>query len=298
METLTVERLKQANQIVKKINLPVQPKVVIEINREVSQEEPNFKKIAELVSKDVGLTAKVIHVINSPFFGVTREVTNIVQALSLMGLENFKKVILTTCLREAIGNQSDKDQSFWDHSLRTALAAQHIANGLSSVLMIDDITPDHAYMAGLFHDSTIPIFMRRTPEYVEVCSQALSHKSDTVQTEEDIVGTDHCCVGAMMAKSWSLSTTICKAILHHHVSDYNSIERDEPPTKLIATIQLADYIAYNYDYSVGGVDLVIENDWDTDEWAYYHRHAMDELHLTEEDVNDYKMEVFELLSQE
>ncbi len=298
MEVLTVERLKQANQIVKKINLPVQPKVVIEINKEINQEEPSFSKIADLVSKDVGLTAKVIHVVNSPFFGIPQEVTNIVQALSLMGLENFKKVILTTCLREAIGNGSDIDQSFWDHSMRTAVAAQHIGHSVSSELLIDDVTPDHAYMAGLFHDSTIPIFMRRTPQYSEISSHALSHKMNTIQAEEDLVGTDHCCVGAMMAKSWSLSTTICKTILHHHVSDYNTIARDDPPTKLIALVQLADYIAYSYDYSVGGVDLVIENDWNTEEWAYYHKDTIDELNLCEDEVNDFKMEVYDLFAQE
>ena len=59
MEKLTVERLKQANEIVKKIKLPVQPKIVIDINREASCAEPDFQKISALIGKDVGLTVRV-----------------------------------------------------------------------------------------------------------------------------------------------------------------------------------------------------------------------------------------------
>ena len=111
------------------------------------------------------------------------------------------------------------------------------------------------------------------------------------------MGTDHCCVGAMMAKSWSLPTQICKAILHHHVSDYGSVAKDEAPSKLIAVLQLADYIAYTYDYSVGGSSLLIENDWDVDEWCSNHENALDELHITSDEVTDLKMDLFDKLSQ-
>lgn len=297
MEVLTVERLKKANEIVKRIKLPVQPKIVIDINKEACAEEPDFRKIGQLVSMDAGLSAKVLHVINSPFFGISKEVTSIVQSLSLMGMENFTKVILTTCLREAIGSSSNSDEIFWDHSLRTAVAAEYIAKQHSSVLSIDGISPDQAYMTGLFHDSAIPLFIERTPEYGPTSFFALSHKADTVQLEEQVIGTDHCCVGAMMAKSWSLPTQICKAILHHHAADYTTIVRDQAPLKLIAVLQLADYLAYTYDYSIGGSSLLIENDWSVDEWCHGHELVLDALHLTADEVTDLKMDVFDKLSQ-
>jgi HD-like signal output (HDOD) protein len=297
MEKLTVERLKQANEIVKKIKLPVQPKIVIDINREASSDDPDLRKISALVGKDAGLTAKLLHVINSPFFGMSKEVTNIVQALSLMGMDNFKKVILTTCLREAIGDNNKNDQVFWDHSLRTAVAAEKIAKKVSGLLMIDNVTPDHAYITGLFHDSSIPVFIRKDSSYETIAQLALSHKPDMVQTEEDISGTDHCSIGAMLAKSWSLPTSICKAILHHHVNEYSTIKGDDPPYKLLAVIQLADYFAYTYDYSVGGVGTYIEKDWDTYEWSYYHKNTLDELDMTEEDVNELKLQIHDTLGE-
>jgi len=297
MEKLTVERLKQANEIVKKIKLPVQPKIVIDINRETSSGEPNFQAISSLIGKDAGLTAKLLHVINSPFFGVSKEVTNITQALSLMGMDNFKKVILTTCLREAIGQTDKNDQAFWDHSLRTAVAAEKIAQAVSALLVVDDVTPDHAYITGLFHDSSIPVIIRKEPTYGSIAQLTLSHKPNMVTSEEDITGTDHCSIGAMLAKSWSLSTSVCKAILHHHVNDYASIQGDNPPYKLLAVVQLADYIAYTYDYSVGGVGSFIEQDWDTYEWAHYHKNTMDELDLTEQEVNELKLHIYDILGE-
>jgi len=297
MEKLTVERLKQANEIVKKIKLPIQPKIVIDINREAGSGEPNFQLISALIGKDAGLTAKLLHVINSPFFGVSKEVTNITQALSLMGMDNFKKVILTTCLREAIGTANKNDQAFWDHSLRTAVAAEKIAQKVSGLLMVDNVTPDHAYITGLFHDSSIPVFIRKDSSYETIAQLTLSHKPDLVKTEEDLAGTDHCSIGAMLAKSWSLSTSICKAILHHHVNDYSTIKGDDPPYKLLAVVQLADYIAYTYDYSVGGVGTFIEKDWDTYEWVYYHKNALDELDMTEEEVNELKLHLHDVLGE-
>lgn len=297
MEKLTEDRLKQANDIVKKVKLPTQPRVVIEISKEMGTSEPNFKKIADFISQDAALSAKVLNVINSPFFGVARKIESILQALSLMGLQNFNKVILTTCLREAMGGSAEaSDQEFWDHSQRTAVAAETIANALSSVLLVDEITPDHAYLTGLFHDSAVPILLKRAPDYNSILSLVLSHKLDAFHDEDKLVGTDHCCVGAMLAKSWSLSSDICKAIMHHHVSDLGTIEKDKAPAKLIALLQVADYIAYTYDYSVGSASAIIEDDWQIEEFSEKHEAMLDQLQLNTDDLEDLKEEIFEKLS--
>ncbi len=297
MEPLTVERLKKANEIVKKIKLPVQPEIVIDINKEACSAEPDFRNISNLVSKDAGLSAKVLKVVNSPFFGAAVEVKSIVQALSLMGMDNFNKVILTTCLREAIGSSSKEDQVFWDHSLHTAIAAEYIGKKRNAILALENVTPDQAYMAGLFHDSAVPVCAGRSPDYAARSPFALSHKQNIVKDEEAVIGTDHCCLGAMMAKSWSLSTDICKAILHHHVSDYDTIAKDEAPAKLIASLQFADYIAYCHDYSIGNVRVLIEQDWSIEEWADNHRPVLNELQFEADEANDLKAEILDILSR-
>ena len=294
MTAFNEERIKHAKDIVKKISLPAQPTIVVEVNKEMREQDPNFQRIAKLVSKDASMSAKVINVINSPFFGLSRKVDSIIQALTLMGLENFRKVVLTACLHEKLSGESESDKVFWDHSQRTAVATEAVAKSLGGVLAAEGITADQAYMTGLFHDCAIPILLKKSADYQPFVPFALSHKLDIIEEEDKIIGSDHCVVGGLLAKSWSLPDAVCKAIIHHHASDVSG--ENDMPTKLIGLLKIGDYLAYLYDFSVGGVDRPIENEWDMEEWAERHEATVDELHLGPDDVMDIKDTVFELLS--
>ncbi len=295
MTTFTEERIQHAKDIVKKISLPSQPTIVIEVNKEMQEQNPDFRRIAALVSKDAAMSAKVINVINSPFFGLSRKVDSIIQALTLMGLENFRKVVLTACLHDKLGGNNESDKIFWDHSLRAAIATEAVAKSLGGVLITEAITADQAYMAGLFHDCAIPIFLKRNGDYQPFIPFALSHKLDIIEEEDKIIGSDHCVVGGMLARSWSLPDQICKAIIHHHASDLGG--QKDLPVKLIALLQVGDYLAYRFDFSVGGVERAIEYEWDLEEWADCHELMLDALHLGPDDIMDMKELVFEMLAQ-
>lgn len=289
-------RLAQAKKIVGKITLPAQPGIVVEINKELNQEHPDFQNIAKLVAQDAGMAARVINVINSPFFGLARKVNSIAQALTLMGLENFKKVILTACLQEKFEGSSDTDKVFWSHSVHTAVVAESLAKANRAMLVADAITPDQAYMAGLFHDISIPILLKKSADYAPFTGVAMSHKRDIIEEEDRLVGSDHCVVGGLLARSWSVPDPVCKAIIHHHASPAQLHEG--APVKLISLVQVADYIAYVYGYSIGKMDRVIEGEWDVDEWAENHDQTLDALHLGTEDLRDFKEEIFEQLHAE
>ncbi|MGV1099783.1 HDOD domain-containing protein [Thiovibrio sp. JS02] len=288
-------RLCQAKKIVGKITLPTQPGIVIEINKELRQEHPSFPRIASLVSQDASMSARVINVINSPFFGLAKKVDSIIQALTLMGLENFRKVVLTACLQEKLGGNSEEEKVFWEHSLHCAVAAEALARSIRGLLLAEGITPDQAYMAGLFHDIAIPILLKRSADYRPVVPFALSHKRDIIEEEDRLIGSDHCVIGGLLAKSWSVPEEVCKAIIHHHAS--NPSGHKNVPLKLIALIQMADYLAYLYDFSIGKVHRIIEGEWDLEEWAERHAATLDNLHLGVDDLADLKEDIFELLSR-
>lgn len=285
MQVLTDEKLEQAQKIVKKVELPSQPTVVLEINKEMGSDSPNFKRIADLISRDAALTAKVINVINSPFFGVARKVDSISQALTLMGVQNFFKVILTSALREAISGDGSSEV-FWQHSIKTAIAAEHIAKAHRATLSADEITPDMAYLAGLFHDCAIPILARRSADYQKYAQYFISHKVNISQAEEKLISSDHCVIGHLMAKSWSVSEAVCKAILYHH--EKNLEAQDGIPIKLVALLKMADYLAYTHEFNIGGVDVVIKNEWEIEEWAATNQSALDALTLSSEEIKDFR----------
>jgi HD-like signal output (HDOD) protein len=257
-------------------------------------EHPDFGRIGNLVTQDASISAKVINVINSPFFGLARKCESIVQALTYMGLENFRKVVLTACLQDALGGGTAADKIFWDHSLHTAVAAESLAKNMRSVLTTEDITPDMAYMTGLFHDCAIPMLLKRTPPYQAFTHAALSHKRDIIQEEDALVGSDHCVVGGLLAKTWSLPEAVCKTIIHHHTS--NLAGQGAVPAKLIALTKVADYLAYTFGYSIGLMDRIIDNEWDPEEWSEINEDTLQELHLGPDDLIDMKDQVFELLA--
>ncbi|MDG4474725.1 HDOD domain-containing protein [Thiovibrio frasassiensis] len=287
------QRLDHAKQIVNKIKLPAQPTIVIEINKEMRTEHPDFPRIAHLVTQDASISAKVINVINSPFFGLASKCESIVKALTYMGLENFRKVVLTACLQDALGGGTAADKIFWDHSLHTAVTAESLAKSMRGVLSAENITPDMAYMTGLFHDCAIPMLLKRTPEYKAFTHAALSHKRDIIQEEDALVGSDHCVVGGLLAKTWSLPEAVCKTIIHHHTSDLSG--QGKVPGKLIALIKVADYIAYTFGYSIGMADRVIDGEWDPEEWSELNEGVLQELHMGPDDLIDLKDAIFEQL---
>ncbi len=290
------QRLEHAKQIVSKIKLPAQPTIVIEINKEMRAEHPDFPRIGALVAQDASISAKVINVINSPFFGLARKCESILQALTYMGLENFRKVVLTACLQDALGGGSAADKIFWEHSLHSAVAAESLAKTLRGILSTEDITPDMAYMTGLFHDCAIPMLLKRTPEYQPFTDAALSHKRDIIQEEDTVVGSDHCVVGGLLAKTWSLPDAVCKTIIHHHTS--NLAGQSAIPHKLIALTKVADYLAYTFGYSIGMADRIIDGEWDMEDWCELNGAVLHELHLGPDDLSDMKDQIFELLTEQ
>lgn len=288
------QRLEHAKQIVSKIKLPAQPTIVIEINKEMRTEHPHFDRIATLVTQDASISAKVINVINSPFFGLATKCESIVKALTFMGLENFRKVVLTACLQDALGTGSAGDKIFWEHSLHTAVAAESLAKTMRGVLGTENITPDMAYMTGLFHDCAIPMLLKRSPEYEAFTHAALSHKRDIIQEEDALVGSDHCVVGGLMAKTWSLPDAVCKTVIHHHTSSLAGL--GAVPIKLIALLRVADYLAYTFGYSIGMADRIIDGEWDVEDWSELNGDVLQELHMGPDDLIDMKDQVFEQLS--
>ena len=97
-----------------------------------------------------------------------------------------------------------------------------------------------------------------------------------------------------MAKTWSLPDSVCKAIIHHHASQFTGL--GTVPIKLISLLKVADYIAYTFGYSIGMADRVIEGEWDPEDWSERNETVMQELHLGPDELIDMKDNVFELLS--
>lgn len=236
------EKIQKAEAFIKTIQMPAQANIVIEINKEVSRPEPNIQRITDLVSRDVSISAAVIKTINSPYFGMRVQVVSINQALTLLGLNNFHKVVLAGQLQNVLsGGKGGGDfQKFWDHFMSVAKGAELVAKTFMKLKFYE--LEDQAFMAGLFHDCGIPLLISKHPEYVlETFGSCAGDPDKLMREEEKRYGFDHGCLSYVLARSWGLHDGVCQAILHHHRADAKI--DNEYGHKVWIMLRLADYLA-------------------------------------------------------
>lgn len=269
------------------VGIPSQPQIILDINEKVKKENADFSNIADIVSKDVAMTAKLLKVVNSAFFGVGEKVDSVYRAFSLLGMKNFISIILASALRESLCSNNDPAlENFWDHSLATATISMHIAK------KIKYDTVDQAYLAGLFHDCGVPLLKKRFPDYTEVADYALgvvnkeavTEKTPSIiSTEDERYATHHCAIGYLIAKSWNVSPVVCHTIWHHHDIDID-IHKEPSVKRLSAILLLADYLASHILY-LRGSNCSVDSEQD---WASVHYKSLSELEMDVDDISNLK----------
>lgn len=284
--------LEKTEKILQSIGIPSQPRVLLDIEDETKKEDPDFGVIAELVSRDVAMSAKIIKVCNSPYFGLRQKVDTIHKALNFLGLKNFKNVILASALRENMSSKkiSQKDfEYFCNHSFFTAKVAETIAyrvlteNGTQ-------IDPNQAYMAGLFHDCAIPLFTNKYNDYIKQLAKALISKGSMIAVEEELFQTNHCIAAHLVAKSWRLPDIVCKAIQNHHTNDLDAVDTPEAK-KLLAALVLAESIIYYKDSNMTPIFDIFNYNIGEE----YYDNLMLELEFSKDDIADIEDSVDRIL---
>ncbi|MGD0282609.1 MAG: HDOD domain-containing protein [Dissulfurispiraceae bacterium] len=268
------DELKRAEAIAASVGIPSQPGIVLDIRQEVDRSDADFGKIADLVARDVSLSAKVLKVANSPLFSMGRT-DSILHALSLIGVRNFYIAVLQAALQEALAPYKLPLDQFWKHSQDVAAVAAHIAKDLKIAI------GGQAYITGLFHDCGMTLMMRRFPSYVKTMTQALEGISGEPFSErfETVVGyenstfnTNHCLMGYIMAKSWLLPAGVTEVILHHHHADI-TVLKDAAARKLLGLLHVSEFTALSLELTSYQFASVVS------EWAFRHENSLREIGL-------------------
>ncbi len=197
-------------------SLPSLPSLYQEVVREAQSPDGSLARVGDIISKDVGMSAKLLQVVNSAFFGSPGEVSSIMRAVNLLGLENIKALILTikifTCSHSA--NLSCYSlASLWGHSIAVGM----IARGIATQEGFSQNRIDEALMAGMLHDVGKVILMEKFPgECRKICELVKSRGCELFEAEQKILGTTHARVGAYLMGLWGLSESAVEAIAFHH----------------------------------------------------------------------------------
>ena len=225
----------------KDIAIPPRPAILERISSEMLKDEPDYKRLANIISADVALSAGLIKTANSPFFGYRIRARTINEALMLLGLDVASRVLAGLILRQVFPSSLHLDR-FWDSSARIARVSGWLARRVGN----HKLRPDDAYTFGLFRDCGIPVLMMRFPEYREILARANSEeKLGFTAIEEAQLPTNHAIVGYSLAHSWWLPEEIYLGIRYHHDAAILATPALTPPLTSryrIAISQFAEYL--------------------------------------------------------
>ncbi|MDJ0874313.1 MAG: GGDEF domain-containing protein [Desulfobacterales bacterium] len=220
--------------------LPTLPGIAMKILEAVQKERPDLQEIAEVLSTDPPLSAEVLKLINSPFFGLTRKVTSVFHAVSMLGMNVVKNMALSFALVKNFSNNGQGDfdyPRFWKYSLTTAIAARMIAEKVAAE------TAEDAFFLGLLHDMGLLALARCLPDqYQLVVQEAEAGNCSNHQAESQILGFDHMAIGRHLVRSWGLPSKFWQPIGCHHCPERLSAVEDETVT-LTQVLNLATVYA-------------------------------------------------------
>lgn len=196
--------------------LPSAPSIYHEVMQELGRPDTSIHAVEKIISKDVSMTAKILHLANSAFFGHRRSVNNLERALVRLGFDTVVALVISVHVFSICGDVSPaclSMQALWDHSLRTA----HFAGTIAVEEEQDRKGIDDAFMGGLLHDVGRLILASNLSEaYSRVADLAETTSCTVRRAEAEILGTTHAEVGAYLMGLWGLPDQIVEAIVLHH----------------------------------------------------------------------------------
>ncbi len=230
------------------VSLASFPDVYFKLKKVLDSKTASAKDIAQVVSADVALSAKLLKLVNSPLFGLTQKIDSIERAVSIIGEEELSNLALgITAIRyfKDIPPELIDMNTFWKHSLSCAVFAKII----SSLLKLPK--QELMFTCGLLHDVGKLILFKNLPyASVETLIFARENMIPVVEAEENVLGFTHTDISNLIMKEWEFPSSLIDIVGHHH-------EPEGAEHSVEATIlQVADNMANAIAIANGGMFVV------------------------------------------
>ena len=226
-------------------DLPSMPDVAFEVIRIADQAESSAMKVANTLSKDPSLSARVLRLANSAFYGMSREVSSVQESVVVLGMRTTKSLSLIAAsfpwLHLALKGKGLKPEMLWDHCISTA----HFSKLLAT--KVEGIDPELAFCIALLHDiGTVALYLTCEDEFNQLIDEAKTSDKPFDELERIKIGFDHAELGAALADSWNLPRSYSRTIKFHH----RPSKKEEPET-LTDMIHVADILVRSRGISEG-----------------------------------------------
>jgi HD-like signal output (HDOD) protein len=220
------------------------PHIVTRIVQLVNDQESTLQDFEEVIRMDPALVARLLTLVNSSYFGLTRKVDSISRAVALLGMKNLYNIAVTDAiqgmLRSGSSTTTFSPQNLWLHSAASGICCKMIAERIFS------INGDDAYLCGILHDIGLIVAMEADQEtFLLLIEQLVPEGPGIVELEQSLFHTDHCETGYILAKEWRIPDPIAEAIRDHHL-----VNGGAPPQSLTGILQMSEYIINQLHFSV------------------------------------------------
>ncbi|MDH3636114.1 MAG: response regulator [Gammaproteobacteria bacterium] len=209
-------------------SLPSLPAQYESIMQELQSEDPSLLKIGEIIESDVAMSAKILQLVNSAFFGLVRHVSSPIEASKFLGLDVIKSLVLTTGVFSQFDESSIGEarlQAIWSHASQVGILAKQIAVQQTTHKLLGD----YALMGALLADVGKLVFAVNLGEELARAEKiaADEHRSDW-EVERELIGHSHMDVGAFLLGLWGLPNPVVECVAFHHVPA-ECVEEDFSP---------------------------------------------------------------------
>jgi HD-like signal output (HDOD) protein len=228
--------------------LPTLPSVVARIGELVQSPKASASDITRVIRQDIALSARVLRLVNSSFYGFPRKISSITQAVVILGFNTVRNVALSAFVLDAFAARDLPFgyRDFWIHSLGAGAAADALARrkGIPEA--------EDAFIGGLLHDvGKIVLHQYAREDFAAVLRTVKERDCLIHDAELDVLGLAHPEVGSLLLDAWHLPTHLVEVVSHHHAPESATQSPD-----LVAVVHLGDILARALLLGSGGDDRI------------------------------------------
>lgn len=227
--------MNRAEEVLKKVGtLPPLPNTAIKLMSLINDPRSSVQDMVEIIKYDAAVTGQVLRLCNSAFFGLSRTVSSLQEAMSCLGMVKVLQVVMAVhtnsmLSRKQIGYGLERGM-LWRHSVGVALAASAIGQ------RVDDNKVNLMFTAALLHDiGKVVLNEHVAAEFLEIVRRVNVERMSFVEAENHVLGFSHAEIGARVAETWQLPESIVRCLRYHH--DPGALD---PPDQLVDVVYLAN----------------------------------------------------------
>jgi putative nucleotidyltransferase with HDIG domain len=264
------------NRVLSIIQLPALPTIAMEVIQMVDNPKTSAANLGKLISTDQALTAKVLKIANSPFYGFPKKISTVDFAIIVLGFDALREIVISISLVSSLQRKADNffdAKKFWDHSITTGVIARRLARDLGYRVS------GEVFVGALLHDMGISILHRYfSNDFKRIVEIVRDTDLAFLEAEESVLQVTHAEVGGWLAERWNLPDHLTEAISLHHTPGLAKRNKE-----LVALIHCADVFALK----------ICDEPVEFDRGITFDPEALETLHLNDPDevhryLTDYK----------